>query len=41
MRFVAAFIGAGILDRFPRLRMGVLECGFGWLPFWPASTSSR
>ncbi|PON15631.1 hypothetical protein C2W62_22735 [Candidatus Entotheonella serta] len=23
MRFVAAFIGAGIL-----------ECGFGWLPFW-------
>ena len=19
---------------FPTLRMGVLECGFGWLPFW-------
>jgi predicted TIM-barrel fold metal-dependent hydrolase len=34
MRFMAAFIGAGILDRYPRLRMGVLECGFGWLPFW-------
>jgi len=34
MRFTAAFIGAGILDRYPRLRMGVLECGFGWLPFW-------
>ncbi|MDH3598236.1 MAG: amidohydrolase [Candidatus Tectomicrobia bacterium] len=33
-RFVAAFIGAGILDHYPELRMGVLECGFGWLPFW-------
>jgi uncharacterized protein len=34
MRFVAGFIGAGLLDRYPKLRMGVLECGFGWLPFW-------
>jgi hypothetical protein len=34
MRFMAAFIGAGILDRYPQLRMGILECGFGWLPFW-------
>ena len=34
MRFTAAFIGAGIMDRHPRLRVGVLECGFGWLPFW-------
>ena len=34
MRFLAAFIGAGIMDRYPRLRMGTLECGFGWLPFW-------
>jgi predicted TIM-barrel fold metal-dependent hydrolase len=34
MRFVAAFIGAGILDRYPDLRVGILECGFGWLPFW-------
>ena len=34
MRFVAAFIGAGIMDRYPDIRMGVLECGFGWLPFW-------
>ena len=25
---------AGIIDRYPGLRMGVLECGFGWLPFW-------
>jgi predicted TIM-barrel fold metal-dependent hydrolase len=34
MRFVGSFIGGGIFDRFPSLRMGVLECGFGWLPFW-------
>lgn len=34
MRFVGAFIGAGILDRYPQLRVGVLEGGFGWLPFW-------
>ncbi len=34
MRFMAAFIGAGILDRYPSLRMGILECGFSWLPFW-------
>ena len=33
-RFVAAFIGAGIMDRYPDLRMGILECGYGWLPFW-------
>jgi predicted TIM-barrel fold metal-dependent hydrolase len=34
MRFVAALIGAGILDRYPGLNVGLLECGFGWLPFW-------
>ena len=34
MRFMAAFIGAGILDRYSTLRMGILECGSGWLPFW-------
>jgi uncharacterized protein len=34
MRFAAAFIGGGVFDRYPSLRMGVLECGFGWLPFW-------
>jgi len=34
MRFMAAFIGAGIMDRYPSLRMGILECGHGWLPFW-------
>jgi uncharacterized protein len=34
MRFLSAFIGAGIMDRYPKLRMGLLECGFGWLPYW-------
>ena len=22
------------MDRYPSIRMGVLEGGFGWLPFW-------
>jgi uncharacterized protein len=34
MRVVAAFLGAGLMDRFPNLRFAVLESGFGWLPFW-------
>ncbi|HEY7064603.1 MAG TPA: amidohydrolase family protein [Chloroflexota bacterium] len=34
MRAVAAFLGAGLMDRFPNLRFAVLESGFGWLPFW-------
>ena len=34
MRFMAAFIGSGVMDKYPGLRMGVLEGGFGWLPFW-------
>jgi predicted TIM-barrel fold metal-dependent hydrolase len=33
MRFMAGFIGAGIMDRYPSLRVGILEC-VGWLPFW-------
>ena len=34
MRNMAALIGSGLLDRFPRLRLGCLEAGHGWLPFW-------
>lgn len=34
MRAVGAFFGSGIMDRFPDLRFGILESGFGWLPFW-------
>jgi len=34
MRNMAAFIGAGVFDRYPNLRLGVLEAGHGWLPLW-------
>ncbi len=34
MRAVGAFFGSGIMDRHPGIRYGVLESGFGWLPFW-------
>ena len=34
MRGMAAVIGSGILDRFPELRIGVVETGHGWLPSW-------
>ena len=34
MRAVAAFMGAGLMDRFPDLHFAILESGFGWLPFW-------
>jgi len=34
MRAVGAFLGAGLMDRYPTIRYGVLESGFGWLPFW-------
>lgn len=34
MRAIPAFFGSGLMDRFPELRYGILESGFGWLPFW-------
>jgi predicted TIM-barrel fold metal-dependent hydrolase len=36
MRNMAALIGAGVMERYPRLRIGTLEAGHGWLPFWMA-----
>ena len=33
MRLMAGFLAGGILDRHPGLRLAVLECGFGWLPY--------
>ncbi|HEX2441561.1 MAG TPA: amidohydrolase family protein [Methylomirabilota bacterium] len=33
-RNMAALIGAGVLDRYPQLRLTSLECGHGWLAFW-------
>jgi predicted TIM-barrel fold metal-dependent hydrolase len=35
-RNMAALIGAGVLDRYPALRLAPLECGHGWLPSWGA-----
>src|SRR5262249_7519143 len=35
-RNMAALIGAGVLDRYPDLRLASLECGHGWLAFWAA-----
>ncbi|MEQ9815427.1 MAG: amidohydrolase family protein [Azospirillaceae bacterium] len=34
MRNMAALLGSGVMDRFPKLRIGTLEAGHGWLPFW-------
>ena len=34
MRFIAAVVGAGIMERYPQLTVATLESGFGWLPFW-------
>jgi len=34
MRAMAAFFGAGLMDKFPNIRYGIMESGFGWLPFW-------
>jgi predicted TIM-barrel fold metal-dependent hydrolase len=36
MRNMAALIGSGVMDRYPGLRIGTLEAGHGWLPFWMA-----
>ena len=34
MLAVLALIGGGVLERFPRLRVGFFEAGAGWLPYW-------
>jgi uncharacterized protein len=36
MRNMASLIGSGVMDRYPSLRIGTLEAGHGWLPFWMA-----
>ncbi len=33
MRAIPAF-GSCILNRYPNIRFGILESGFGWVPFW-------
>ena len=34
MLAVQALIFGGVLDRFPRLRVAIMEGGVGWIPFW-------
>jgi predicted TIM-barrel fold metal-dependent hydrolase len=34
MAAMAALIGGGVLERHPGLRVGFLEAGCGWLPYW-------
>jgi predicted TIM-barrel fold metal-dependent hydrolase len=34
MNTLGHFIFTGILERFPKLRLGVLESNAAWLPFW-------
>ncbi len=36
MRNMASLIGSGLMDRYPKLRIGTLEAGHGWLLFWMA-----
>lgn len=33
-RTLAAVVGGGVLDNFPKLRMAFLETGCGWVPWW-------
>jgi predicted TIM-barrel fold metal-dependent hydrolase len=34
MRAIAAVMGGGVLDKFPKLRFAFLEAGVGWVPWW-------
>jgi predicted TIM-barrel fold metal-dependent hydrolase len=34
MMNVTDFVGFGILERHPRLRVAFLECGAGWVPYY-------
>jgi predicted TIM-barrel fold metal-dependent hydrolase len=34
MLSITAIIAGGVLDRFPKLKVGFLEAGVGWLPYW-------
>jgi len=35
-RNMAALICSGVMDRYPKLRIGTLEAGHSWLPYWMA-----
>ena len=34
MAVVMDMIAGGVLDRFPKLRVGFFESGMGWIPYW-------
>ncbi len=34
MATMGQFIFTGVLERFPELRLGILESNVGWVPFW-------
>ncbi len=34
MAVVMDMIAGGVLDRFPKLRVGFFESGLGWIPYW-------
>ena len=34
MATLGQFIFTGILERFPKLRLAILESNAGWAPFW-------
>jgi predicted TIM-barrel fold metal-dependent hydrolase len=40
MQTLAALIIDGVMDRFPRLKFGVIELGASWLPGWMRSMDS-
>jgi predicted TIM-barrel fold metal-dependent hydrolase len=40
MQAVFHFTVGGILERFPELRVGFMEAGVGWLPFWLSASTS-
>ncbi len=40
MQTLAAMIIDGVMDRFPRLKFGVIELGASWLPGWMKSMDS-
>ena len=33
-RFISFMLMSGVLDRYPNLNIGIMECGHGWLPHW-------
>lgn len=34
MRAISSMMGGGVLDRHPKLRVGFIESGIGWVPWW-------